>query len=171
MKKKLNLYNNIVVRFTGFGGQGIVLAGYILGKSAIFDGKNSLQTQSYGSEARGGTCKSDVFISDKEIFEFETDELDILVSMSQTAYNRYIPLLKKNGILIVDRDLVKVVSEKITCYRVDAVDTAEKVIGRKIMANIVMLGFLTGKTKITTYESMKKSIIAVSYTHLTLPTN
>ena len=149
----------MVVRFSGFGGQGIILAGYILGKAVIIDGKNSLQTQSYGSESRGGTCKSDVFISDEKIYEFETEELDVLVSMSQTAYERYIPLLKKDGLLFIDKDLVKPENTKVTFYEIDAVNIAEKIIGRKIMANIVMLGFLTGVTNVVSYESMKKSIM------------
>jgi len=149
----------MIVRFSGFGGQGIVLAGYILGKAVINDGRNALQTQSYGSEARGGTSKSDVFISDQKIYEFEAEELDILLSFSQTAYETYNPLLKKNGLLFFDTDLVKPGDAHKIIHGIDSVNIAENVIGRKIMANIVMLGFLTKVTEVVSFESMKKSIM------------
>ena len=89
------------IRFSGFGGQGIVLSGVLLGWAAINSGKNAIQTQSYGSEARGGSCKCDVIISDTEIFELEPSELDILVSFSQPAFEKYYPGLKKDGLLFI----------------------------------------------------------------------
>ena len=73
------------IRFSGFGGQGVILSGVILGWAAILDGKNAIQTQSYGSSARGGACKCDVIIQDGEIHELEPENIDILVSFSQPA--------------------------------------------------------------------------------------
>ena len=69
------------VRFCGFGGQGIVLAGYITGNAAVSDGKNAIQNQSYGSESRGGHCKSDVIVQEGHIYELELDEIDVLVGL------------------------------------------------------------------------------------------
>ena len=94
------------IRFSGFGGQGIVLAGFILGNAAVIDGKNAIQTQSYGSEARGGACRSDVIISKQNINELSPPDIDVLVSMSHSAFEKYFPSLKKNGTLIIDIDLV-----------------------------------------------------------------
>ena len=93
--------------FSGFGGQGIVLSGVILGWAAVHDGKNVIQTQSYGSEARGGSCKCDVIIEDTEIFELEPDDIDILVAFSQPAFNKYFPGLRNDGTIFIDKDLVK----------------------------------------------------------------
>jgi 2-oxoglutarate ferredoxin oxidoreductase subunit gamma len=94
------------IRFSGFGGQGIVLSGFIMGNAAINEGKNAIQNQSYGSESRGGACRSDVIISDKTINELSPPEVDVLVSMSHSAFEKYLPMLKKGGTLIIDSDLV-----------------------------------------------------------------
>jgi len=75
----------IEVRICGLGGQGVVLAGQILGRAAVFDGKNVVQTQSYGSEARGSAAKSEIIISDEKIGYPMVRKCDILVAMSQSA--------------------------------------------------------------------------------------
>jgi len=84
----------LIIRFAGFGGQGIILSSYILGQAATFDGKKALQNQSYGSESRGGECRGDVVISDNEINELEPTEYDVLVAMTQPAYDKFLPSLK-----------------------------------------------------------------------------
>jgi len=94
------------IRFCGFGGQGIVLSGYIYGVAATLDGKKALQTQSYGSESRGGECRSDVIISDEEIHELAPSRLSVLIALSQAAFDSYCPALEETGILIVEDDLV-----------------------------------------------------------------
>ena len=94
------------IRFSGFGGQGIVLSGYIYGVAAVLDRKKALQTQSYGSESRGGGCRSDVIISDEDIYELAPPRVDVLVALSQAAYDAYLPALKPDGTLIVEDDLV-----------------------------------------------------------------
>lgn len=147
------------IRFSGFGGQGIVLAGFILGNAAVLDGKNSIQTQSYGSEARGGACRSDVIISKEEINELAPPYIDVLVSMSHSAYGKYFPSLKKNGTLVIDSDLVfpeKVA--KIKCYGIPATDIAFKKFGRKIMGNMVMIGYVIAVTDIISKKVVKESI-------------
>jgi 2-oxoglutarate ferredoxin oxidoreductase subunit gamma len=147
------------VRFCGFGGQGIVLSGYILGSAAIEEKLNALQTQSYGSESRGGACKSDVILSEEEIYEIELEKLDVLVAFSQPAYDMYIHSLRNNGLLILEEDLVDPGSNcPVKPYRVKATDIAYKKFGRKIMANMVMLGFITPILRVISRESMEKAV-------------
>ncbi|UCF08986.1 MAG: 2-oxoacid:acceptor oxidoreductase family protein [Thermoplasmata archaeon] len=147
------------LRFSGFGGQGIVLSGFILGNAAVLDGKNAIQTQSYGSESRGGACRSDVIISDKNINELSPPEVDVLVSMSHSAFEKYIPMLKKGGTLIIDTDLVFPESvEGFKFYGIPATDIAYKKFGRKIIGNMVMIGYVTAITKIVTKKAARESI-------------
>ena len=92
----------IEIRFTGSGGQGLVLASRVLAKAALIESRNVLQSQVYGAEARGGATKSEVIISDKEIFFPEVLIPDILVIMTDEAYKKYSKSLKKNGIMVLD---------------------------------------------------------------------
>ncbi len=94
------------IRVAGSGGQGIVLAGIILAEAAISDGKHVAQSQSYGPETRGGTSVSEVILSDSEITYPRAVELDLLVALTQEACDRNLPDVKKNGLVIVDSDLV-----------------------------------------------------------------
>ncbi|MBI4721685.1 MAG: 2-oxoacid:acceptor oxidoreductase family protein [Candidatus Stahlbacteria bacterium] len=128
------------IRFSGFGGQGVVLAGVIYGRAATIEGKNALQTQSYGSASRGGASKSDVIISDEQIYELEFTTPDVLIAMSQEAYTIYAQQLKEQCIVIVEKDLVR--TEGVKIYSIPATRIAEG-LGQKIMANIVMLGFMS----------------------------
>ena len=147
------------IRFSGFGGQGIVLSGFILGNAAIKDGNNAIQTQSYGSESRGGACRSDVIISDRKINELSPPEVDVLVSMSHSAFEKYIPMLKSGGTLIIDSDLVfPEDAKKYRFYGISATDIAYKKFGRKIIGNMVMIGYVTAITKIVTKKAAKESI-------------
>jgi 2-oxoglutarate ferredoxin oxidoreductase subunit gamma len=147
------------IRFSGFGGQGIVLSGFIMGNAALKDGNNAIQTQSYGSESRGGACRSDVIISDKNINELSPPEVDVLVSMSHSAFEKYIPMLKKGGTLIIDSDLVFPEDTKgLKFYGIPATDIAYKKFRRKIIGNMVMIGYVTAITKIVSKKSAKESI-------------
>jgi len=147
------------VRFCGFGGQGIVLAGYITGNAAVTDGKNAIQNQSYGSESRGGNCKSDVIVEDGEIYELELDEIDVLVAMSQTAHDMYIDQLRPDGTVIVDSDLVQPKEGQKGLHAIPFTDIAYKAFNRKIMGNMVMLGFLVGATCVVSEGSMREAIM------------
>jgi len=151
-------FKTISVRFSGSGGQGIVVAGVILGEAAVADGLNAVQTQSYGSASRGGASKCDVIISRERIYELESPEFDVLVSMSQDAYNAYIGHLKEDGVLIVDGDLVEADPENVEVHRVSATDIAFKQFGQKIMGNIVIVGYLSALLGIVSKESLRKSI-------------
>ncbi|TET90929.1 MAG: 2-oxoacid:ferredoxin oxidoreductase subunit gamma [Methanomassiliicoccales archaeon] len=147
------------VRFCGFGGQGIVMAGYITGSAAVRDGKKATQTQSYGSESRGGACKSDVAISEEEIYELESEEVDLLVAMSQQAYERYIKTLRKGGILAFDEDLVTPKKTAHKLYKIKATDLAHKKFGREIVANMIMLGYITSISGFVSKDSMIQTIL------------
>lgn len=145
----------------GFGGQGIILAGYILGKAAaIFDRKNVTFTQDYGPEARGGACRAQVVISDSPISYPYVESPSVLVVMSQEAYNRYAPGLRQDALLLIDKELVKpkesATNNKI--YAMPATQIAQE-LGKKAIANMVMLGFLTAATKIVSTDAMKRSMI------------
>jgi len=148
------------VKLTGFGGQGIILSGYILGKAAsIYGGKNSTMVQSYGPESRGGACSSQVVIADGTIFYPYVTNPDILVSMSEEAYAKFLPELKEGGILLIDEDLVapKKTKKKMTMFSIPATRFAET-LGRKVVANIVMLGFFTEITKAVSFEAMEQAV-------------
>lgn len=147
------------ILITGFGGQGIVLAGQILGKAAsLGDHKEATLTQSYGPEARGGACSAQVIISEKKIHYPYVRSPDILVCMSQGGYDKYADLLKIDGLLIIDQDLVQASgSRKETLFSIPATRMAEE-LGRKMMANIVMLGFFTALSEAVTIESARTAV-------------
>ncbi len=146
------------VRFCGFGGQGIVLAGYITGNAAVTDGKNAIQNQSYGSESRGGQCKSDVIVQDGDIYELELDEIDVLVAMSQSAHDMYIDQLEPDGIVIIDSDLVEPREGQSNLHAIAFTDIAYQAFNRKIMGNMVMLGYLVAVSEVVSEESMRSTI-------------
>jgi 2-oxoglutarate ferredoxin oxidoreductase subunit gamma len=148
----------IEVIIGGHGGQGVVLAGQILGKAAAFEGKNVVQTQSYGAEARGSLAKSEVIISDSRIGFPAVRKCDVLVAMNQESLDNYLPLLKDDGTLIVDSSVEKITEVKAKTYKVPAAETARKAFGESLFANMVILGALTKITQIVSVESMEKSI-------------
>lgn len=150
----------VEVRISGLGGQGVVLAGEILGRAAVYDGKYAVQTQSYGAEARGSAAKSEVIISDKKIGFPKVRKCDILVTMSQNALNKHLDDLKENGILLVDRDKVKEVPKvEAKVFSVPATRIAETELKSRIYANAIMLGALTKITGIVSEEAVKKAIV------------
>ena len=151
------------VRLSGFGGQGIVLAGNILGKSvALFEGKNAVFTQSYGPEARGGACSGDLVISEGAICYPKVTRPDVLVFMSEEAKNTYGKLLESETTVIIDQDLVINDGLEGRCSRLFSVPATRiaEGLGRKMVANIVMLGFLAAVTDVAKYESLKKAVLA-----------
>lgn len=148
----------MIIRLAGFGGQGIVMAGYVLGHAGVLDGGNALQTQSYGSESRGGACKSDVIISEGEILDLAPSTLDVLVAMSQPALDKYLPNLKEDGTLIYDSGLVKTGNGDMRAFGLPATDIAHNTFGRDVVANVIMLGCLAGLTEAVSRDSLRKAI-------------
>jgi 2-oxoglutarate ferredoxin oxidoreductase subunit gamma len=150
----------VEVRFSGFGGQGIVTAGIILARAAsIHDGKNAVQTQSYGPEARGGASRSEVIISDEEILYPKVLNPDIFVVMSGQAMQKYIGDLKKDGTVIYDSSLIKTPPERGKAFAVPATLLAKRELGKTIVANIIMLGALTSITGIVSREAIEKAVL------------
>lgn len=150
----------VEIRIGGFGGQGIIRTGLILATaSCVYGDKNAIQTASYGPESRGGRCKSEVIISDEDIDFPKVEYPDILVAVSQEAYLQYVDDLKENGILIVDPDLVPNQREnlKVRMYEVPATKIAEG-LGKKIVANVVMIGAFAAITNLFGVEHLKESI-------------
>jgi 2-oxoglutarate ferredoxin oxidoreductase subunit gamma len=150
------------IRLSGFGGQGIIKTGYIIGEAvAIHDGKNATFTQSYGPESRGGAAAAQVVISDEPISYPHVIAPTILVVMSQGAYNKYVPGFPKDGLLIIDEDLAQTdeAAEGLKILSIPATRLAEE-LGRKIVANVVMLGFLTAVTNLASVEAMKKAVLS-----------
>ena len=131
---------------TGFGGQGIILTGRILGMAAsLGDKKESTLVQAYGPESRGGACNAQVIISNTPIHYPYVNLPHILVAMSQAGYDKFAPALEPASILLVDQDLVN--PEQAVCdhFAIPATRMAEN-LGNKMMANIIMLGFCTAVT-------------------------
>ena len=144
--------------FSGSGGQGIITAAVILAEAAVlYENLIAVQTQSYGAEARGGATRSDVIISDSVIYFPKVIQPNILVCLSQEAYNKFNPIIRPGGLLITDTRYVK------TYMKVDArqrelpmYQTVMEKIGKPIVFNICMLGALIGLTDFVKPESVKK---------------
>jgi len=151
----------VEIRISGLGGQGVVLAGEILGRAAVYDGKHAVQTQSYGAEARGSAARSEVIISDEKIGFPKVRKCDVLVAMSQNALDTHLKDLKGDGTLLVDTDMVKKIPKmKAKIFMIPATKTAETELKSRIYANVVMLGALTRMTGMTSEESVVKAILA-----------
>lgn len=148
----------MIVRFSGFGGQGIILLGEIVGAAATREGRNALQTQSYGSASRGGASKSDVIVSTGEIHELEIEEVDVLVAMSQPAFEKYSGHLKKDGILVIDADMVKPAGGDFRIHPVSATRMAKEKFANPLFANFIILGYVVGLTNLISIESALTAI-------------
>lgn len=152
----------IEIRFAGFGGQGIIKSGIITAAAAcLYAQKNAVQTQSYGPESRGGACKSEVVISEEEIDFPKVVEPDILIVMSQHAYNEYAESVKQGGTIIMDPDMIPHEKDlkNVNVFRVHATQIAEGM-QRKIVANIVMLGAFVAVTGLLDKNALIEAIKA-----------
>jgi len=151
--------DRLEVRLAGMGGQGMILAGVLLADAAVRDGKNAVQTQSYGPEARGGASRSEVIIASESIDYPEVIEADVLLCMSQQACDKYAQQLKRNGLLIVDSGHVQRLPTT-QAVRADLTAWAEEATGRAITANVLALGFLVGLTGIVSREALRETVLA-----------
>ena len=148
------------VMFGGFGGQGVVTAGFMTGQAAVLhDNKEATLTQVYGPEARGSACYSGVVISQGEISYPYLLSPEIMVIMSQEAYEKFLPQLQQGGVLVVDSTIVKPgkLAEKYRLYKVPATELAEK-LGRKIIANVIMLGFVGAVWDAISVEALREAV-------------
>ena len=151
------------LRFSGSGGQGLITAGIIMAKAAsIYEGKQAVQSQSYGPEARGGSSKSEVIISDGPIDYPKATTVDALLAMTQEACDKYTHDLKEGGILLVDSDLVTKLPTKgnFKVVSFPIINTAKTDVGREIVANIVALGAMGALTGQISRENAEKAVLS-----------
>jgi len=148
------------IRIAGFGGQGVILAAAVIGKAAaIFHGDYATMTQSFGPEARGGSSSAQVIVSTEPILYPYVTLPDVLIVMSQEAYTRFASQLKPGGILITEQDLVRVdkYPTGVRVYGVPATRLAED-LGRKLVLNIVMVGFFGAVTNLLDPDALRKAV-------------
>jgi 2-oxoglutarate ferredoxin oxidoreductase subunit gamma len=156
--------NNMIrkeIRIAGFGGQGVVLSGTILGKAAsIFDKGFATLTQSYGPEARGGSCTAELVVCSEPIDYPYVTHPEVIIILSQDAYNNYGRDLPAGTLLIIDPDLVNHdPSHNPTPLSIPANRMAREM-GRVVVANIIMLGFLVTVSDLVSPEALRNSILA-----------
>ncbi len=147
------------ISLCGFGGQGIILSAVVLGTTAVTrSGLYAVQTQSYGSEARGGQCQAELIIDSKPIASPIANKKDLLVCMFQEAYAKYIHTLDEDGILVVDPKLVTQLTRPIaSTFQVPATEIALS-LGNKMAANMVMLGFLSECCGVVDRDALKDTV-------------
>ena len=146
------------IRFCGLGGMGVILVSVILGKAAIFENKNAIQTQSYGAEQRGTKVRSDVIISEADLITYPViDKTDILVAFSQEAFNFYYPHTKDNSLIFLNSDLIKLKEKRKNVYKIPASTLAKELNNEKVL-NMIILGALIKVTGIVSKNSIIKSI-------------
>lgn len=147
------------IRITGYGGQGVVLCAYVVGRAcAVNAGKHATMIQSFGPEARGSACSATLAIKDEEILYPYIGRPDVFVAMSGEGYEKYRDELKDDGILVYEKDLVKPqFKEGQAAYGVSSTRIAES-LGRALVQNIVMLGFLTAVTRLVSAEDMRAAV-------------
>jgi 2-oxoglutarate ferredoxin oxidoreductase subunit gamma len=148
------------IRLAGEGGQGMILAGIILAEAAsIYDNKMAVQTQSYGPEARGGASKSEVIIADGEIDHPEVLDADVVIILSQEAYQKFARSVRPGGLLIVDEEKVTNIRQA-NAVKIPISRLAFETTGRAITANTVALGVLVGLTGVVSRQAIEKAVTA-----------
>ena len=148
------------IRIAGFGGQGVILSAIVIGKAAsIYESGFATMTQNFGPEARGGACSAQLVVSDSPVLYPYTTRPDIMVIMSQEAYDRFAHELKPGGMLIVEEDLVRVsnLNRDKQVYAVPATRHAEE-LGKRMVLNIVMVGFFTAVTRLLSTDAARKAV-------------
>jgi len=148
------------IRLSGSGGQGLILMGIILAEAiGIYDGKYVAQTQSYGPEARGGSSKSEVIVSDEEIDYPKAIRLDLLLAMNQKSCDEFYPDLKPEGLLIVDSTFVSQIPTP-KAFQIPFTRLAREKFGREVVANIIALGALSQLTPIVSSKAIESAVLA-----------
>jgi len=147
------------IRISGFGGQGVILAAYIIGKAAaVVEGRHATLNQAFGPEARGSACSAQLILSDEPITFPYVRGTDVLVSMSQEAYRIFVPEVKDGGTVLIDDSLVTPEPDSsLKTVGAPASRTAEE-IGKRIMGNMVMVGLFAGATGLITAEAAREAI-------------
>jgi 2-oxoglutarate ferredoxin oxidoreductase subunit gamma len=150
------------IKVGGFGGQGVILSGYVIGRAAaLYDNKFATMVQSFGPEARGSACSAQVIVSAEPIDYPYIVSPQVMIVMSQEAYTRFAPELSPGGILITEEELVipHNLRKDIKHFSIPATRIAEE-LGKKMVLNIVMMGFMTAVTKLLSADAMRKAVAA-----------
>lgn len=150
MKKEL--------RFSGSGGQGVITAAIIYAEAGVNEGKEAVQSQSYGPEARGGASKAEVILSDHKIYHPHITSPDVVLAMTQKAADKYYGDLKENGLLVIDEDLVPNVPDFPNVVKIPITKIAAEEVGGTLYANMVALGAVTRLTDFLSFESVKNAV-------------
>ncbi|MGQ9525072.1 MAG: 2-oxoacid:acceptor oxidoreductase family protein [Armatimonadota bacterium] len=151
----------IEIRLAGSGGQGILLAGLVLAEAAaIYDGKNAVQTQSYGPESRGGASRSEIVISDAEIDYPKVTRPDFVLLMTPEAASAYGTDVKPEGIVLVDSPRVSCQNCPARVVEIPITRLAVEVTGRPLTANIVAVGAIATLTKVASTEAVEKAVLS-----------
>ncbi|MBE9531169.1 MAG: 2-oxoacid:acceptor oxidoreductase family protein [Proteobacteria bacterium] len=150
------------MRFSGSGGQGMILSGIIMAEAAsIFGGKEAAQSQSYGPESRGGASKSEVIIGSEPVDYPKATSIDAMLAMTQEAATKYHKDVKKDGILLIDSDEVKDIPQgDFKVYKFPFISTARDELGKTIVANIISLGMITELTGIVEREEIEQAVLS-----------
>lgn len=147
------------LRISGFGGQGVILAAYVLGKAcAVVENGHATLNQAFGPEARGSACSAQLILSSDPVAYPYVRDLDILVAMSQDAYRLFAGEVKPGGLILVDEDLVTPEARpERRILAVPATRIAES-LGKRIVANMVMVGFFEASTGLLEVDSVREAI-------------
>ncbi|MCL6641810.1 MAG: 2-oxoacid:acceptor oxidoreductase family protein [Candidatus Bipolaricaulota bacterium] len=144
------------IQLTGAGGQGLVLAGIILAEAAMRDGKNVAVAQSYGPEARLGASKAEVIISTEKIAYPQVTQPDILLCLSQDAFDKYFS--DAQVLVVVDATQVQAPAESRNIYKLPLVRAAAEQVGNRLVANVVALGALNALAELVSWEGLRASV-------------
>jgi 2-oxoglutarate ferredoxin oxidoreductase subunit gamma len=148
------------IKISGFGGQGVILSGYIIGRAAsIYDNKFATMTQAFGPEARGSACSAQVIVSDEQITYPYITAPNLMVLMSQNAYSKFSSELVAGGILITEEELVSTnnLRKDVKHFSIPATRFAEE-LGKKIVLNIIMMGFTTAISNVVHEQAMIEAV-------------
>lgn len=148
------------IRIAGFGGQGVILAGVLLGQAAVlYDGRHAIQTQTYGAAARGGAARSDVIIDSAPIVYPQVTAPDIMAVLTNQALDKYLSDLRPDAVLIIDSGLVNPPADTaLKVLGVPATHTAVSEFKKSIVANMIVLGFLVAATDIVSIEAVERAV-------------
>jgi 2-oxoglutarate ferredoxin oxidoreductase subunit gamma len=141
----------------GTGGQGIVASGEFLSAALFAKGYEVVFGRSYGSKARGGSCRSEIMVADHEINDLQFEMSDILLLLSLPAFNKYIGNAKKGSMVFVDSSVMERVREDVELYKVPAREVAVR-LGNQIVANMVMLGALSKRSEMVSLDLLKEAV-------------
>jgi 2-oxoglutarate ferredoxin oxidoreductase subunit gamma len=148
------------IRVAGLGGQGVIMAGMIVGRAcSLYDHGEACLSQSFGPEARGSACSAQVVLSDEQILYPYVTRADILVAMSQEAFEKFKASVDTDATILIEEEFVNPgdLPDGIKVHAIPSTRFAEE-IGRRLVSNIVMVGFFTAVTKLITNEAARRAV-------------